>query len=281
MCKHQAVFALSDLGRTNHTTHQIDTGTAKPIKQRPRRTSPWKQVEINRQVDNLLDREVIKESNSAWSSPVELVTKKDGSQRFCVDYRMVNAVTVPSAFPLPCIDDTLDALAGVKWFATLDLASGYCQVPMDPSSSDKAAFVTASGLYEWTVMPMGLTSAPSTFERLMESVLKGLKLKTCLIYLDDVIIYGRSFEEELERLDEVFSRFASAGLKLKSRKCVLFQKSVAYLGNIVNEHGIETDPAKVERVRKWPVLENVTEVKSFLGLTSCYRRFCPKFADRN
>ena len=206
LCKHQVVFTLSDLdlGRTHHTTHQIDTGTAKPIKQRPRGTSPWKQVEINRQVDNLLDRGVIKESNSAWSSPVVLVTKKDGNQRFCVNYRMVNAVTVPSAFSLPRIDDTLNVLAGAKWFATLDLASRYWQVPMDPSSSDKAAFATASGLYEWTVMPMGLTSAPSTFERLMESVLKGLKLKTCLIYLDDVIVNGRSFEEELERLDEVF-----------------------------------------------------------------------------
>ena len=144
-------------------THHIKL-ILEPIKQRPRRTSPWKQVEINRQVENLLDRGVIKESNSAWSSPVVWGAKKDGSQRFCVDYQMVNAITVPCAFPLPHIDDTLDELAGAKSIATLDIASRYWQVPMDSLSRDKAAFATASGLYEWTVMPMGLKSAPSTLK---------------------------------------------------------------------------------------------------------------------
>ena len=206
------------------------------------------------------------------------MTKKDGSQRFCVDYREVNAATVKDAYPLPRIDDSLSALSGAKWFSTLDLASGYWQVPMDPASSGKAAFVTTSGLYEWTVMPFGLTSSPSTFERLMELILVGLRFETCLIYLDDVIVYGRTFVEELKRLEEVFVRLKSAGLKLKPSKCVLFQKSVAYLGHIVSESDIKTDPAKVERVCEWPVPENVTEVKSFLGLADYYRRFVPNFA---
>ena len=136
-----------------------------------------------------------------------------------MDYRQVNAVTVKDAYPLPRIDNSLCSLSGAKWFSTLDLASGYWQVPMDPASSGKAAFVTTSGLYEWNVIPFGLTSSPSTFERLMELILAGLRFETCLIYLDDTIVYGRTFQEELERLEEVFVRFASAGLKLKPSKC--------------------------------------------------------------
>ena len=154
---------------------------ARPIKQQPRRASPSKHVEIERQVEDLLQRDIIKKSNSPWSSPVVLVTKKDGSQRFCVDYRQVNAVTIKDAYLLPHIDDSLCALSGAKWFSTLDLASGYWQVPMDPASSGKAAFVTTSGLYEWNVMPFSLTSSPSTFERLMELILAGLRFETCLM----------------------------------------------------------------------------------------------------
>ena len=269
--RHKDMFSLSeqDLSRTKLIKHHIDTGDARPIKQQPRCASPSKHVEIERQVEDLLQRDIIKKSNSPWSSPVVLlVTKKDGCQRFCVDYRQVNAVTIKDAYPLPHIDDFLCALSGAKWFSTLDLASGYWQVPMDPASSGKAAFVTTSGLYEWNVMPFGLTSSPSTFERLMELLLAGLRFETCLIYLDDTIVYGKTFLEELERFEEVFVRFESAGLKLKPGKCVLFQKSVAYLGHIVFERGIETDPSKVERVCEWPAPENATEVKSFLGLAS-------------
>ena len=153
-----------------------------------------------------MQRDIIKKSNSPWSSPVVLVTKKDGSQRFCVDYRQVNAVTIKDAYLLPHIDDSPCALSGGKWFSTLDLASGYWQVPMDPASSGKAAFVTTSGLYEWNVMPFSLTSSPSTFERLMELILAGLRFETCLIYLDDTIVYGKTFLEERERLEEDFVR---------------------------------------------------------------------------
>ena len=127
-------------------------------------------------------------------------------------------------------------------------------------------------------MPFGLTSSPSTFERLMELILAGLRFETCLIYLDDIIVYGKTFEEELKRLEEVFVRFRSSGLKLKPSRCVLFQKRVTYLGHIVSESGIATDPGKIERVCEWPVPENVTEIKSFLGLAGYYRRFAPDFA---
>ena len=195
-----------------------------------------------------------------------------------MDYCRLNTVTVKDAFPLPRVDDSLAALSGSRWFSTLDLASGYWQVAMDAGTQEKAAFVTSSGLYEWTVMPFGLCNAPSTFARLMELVLKGLHWKICLIYLDDVIVMGRTFEEELERLKEVFERLARAGLKLKPKKCFLFQKRVSYLGHVVTEEGIAADPEKVEQVRTWPTPENSTEVKSFLGLASYYRRFIPDFS---
>ena len=206
------------------------------------------------------------------------MAKKDGSQRLCVDYRQLNAVTVKDAFPLPRIDDSLDCLAGSKWFSTLDMASGYWQVGMDPTTKQKAAFVTTSGLYEWNVMPFGLSNAPGTFERLITLVLKGLQFKICLCYLDDVIVFASTFQEHLQRLEEVIARVASAGLKLKPRKCNLFQQKITYLGHIVTAQGVMTDPAKTEQVSHWPIPASSVEVKSFLGLAAYYRRFVPGFA---
>ena len=220
----------------------------------------------------------MKELSSPWSFPVVIATKKDSSQRLCVDYCQLNAVTTKDAFPLPRVDDSLAALSGSRWFPTMDLTSGYWQVAMDAGTQEKAAFVTSSGLYERTVMPFGLCNAPSTFARLTELVLKGLHWKICLIFLDDVIVMGRTFEEELERLKEVFERRARAGLKLKPKKCFLFQKRVSYLEHVVTEEGIAADPEKVEQVRTWPTPENSAEVKRFLGLASYYRRFIPDFS---
>ena len=157
------------------------------------------------------------------------------------------------------------------------IASGYWQVAMDASTKEKAAFVTSGGLYEWNVMPFRLYNAPSTFARLMELVLKGLHWKICLIYLD-MIVMVPTFEEELERLKQVFERLAHAGLKLKPKKCFLFRKRVSYLGHVVTEEGITADPGKVEQIRTWPVPESSMEVKSFLGLASYYRRFIPAFS---
>ena len=257
---YQHVFSLTegDLGTTQMVKHRIETGNVLPIRQQPRRTSPWKHDEIERQVAGLLHQGRVTESSSPWSSPVVLVTKKD--------------------FPLPRVDDSLSALSGSRWFSTLDLASGYWQVAMDASTKEKAAFVTSSGLYEWNVMPFRPCNAPSTFARLMELVLKGLHWKICLIYLDDVIVMAPTFEEELERLKQVFEQLAQAGLKLKPKKCFLFWKRVSSLGHVVTEEGITADPGKVEQVRTWPVPESSMEVKSFLGLASYYRRFIPAFS---
>ena len=193
----------------------------------------------------MLDREVIKQAYGPWSSPIVLVKKKDSSTGFCVDYRKINTQTKKDAHPLPRSDDTLDTLGQAKWFSTLDLASGYWQVEVVPEDHKKTAFATPDGLFQFKVMPFGLSNAPATFQRLMEKVLRDLHWSTCLVYLDDIIIFSRTIEEHVERLGEILFHLRNAGLKLKPTKCHLLKKSVHYLGHVVLEEGIEIDPGKV------------------------------------
>ena len=165
----------------------------------------------------MLKKKVIEPSQSPWCSPIVLVKKKDGSTRFCVDFRQVNAVTRKDAQPLPRIDDTLDVLGSAKWFSSLDLASGYWQVEVCPEDWEKTAFVTPYGLFQFRVMPFGLINAPATFQRLMEEVLSGLHWTTWLVYLDDILIFSATVEDHLVRLRDVLDRLKNAGLKIKPR----------------------------------------------------------------
>ena len=280
LTKHQSAFASGpdDLGRTHLVQHEIRTPPdLRPLRQPARRFPFWKQTEAKEIVDDLLKRDLIEPSASPWAAPVVMVKKKDNTTRLCVDYRRLNSHTIQDAYPLPRIDDSLDALGGSKWFCTLDLASGYWQVGMSKSAQEKSAFITSGGLYSWKVMPFGLSTAPGTFERLMETVLSGLQWETCLIYLDDVIIFGKTEQQTLDRLDAILSRIGQAGMKLKPSKCRLFQKRVHYLGHVVTEEGVMTDPEKIETVREWPVPTTQTEVRSFLGTASYYRRFVQNF----
>lgn len=181
------------LGRAHSIYHTIDTGDAPPIRHRPYRIAPVERRKIETEVTEMLKRNVIRPSNSSWSSPVVLVRKKDGSVRFCVDYRKLNNVTRKDSYPMPRIDDALDTLQGAKYYSSLDLRSGYWQIPMSESDKQKTAFVTPDGLFEFNVMPFGLCNAPATFERTIDSILRGLKWRTCLCYLDDVIIFSSTF----------------------------------------------------------------------------------------
>ena len=258
--------------------HSIDTGQSRPVRQAVRRVSPSQRQEIKELLDDMLDKNVIQPSASPWASPIVLVKKKDGSTRFCVDYRKVNQVTSKDAFPLPRVDDTLDYLSGSLWFSTLDLASGYWQVEVDPKDRPKTAFCTPEGLFEFNVMPFGLCNAPATFQRLMNLILGGLQLSSCLVYLDDIIVMGRSFDEHLRNLATVFDRIQEAGLKLKPAKCQFLQDQVQYLGHIVTREGIAADPSKTAVIKEWPVPTCTKEVQCFLGFAGYYRRFVHRFS---
>ena len=266
-------------GHTDAVEHSIDTGTTTPIRCAPRRMSPQKIKKEETCVAEMLTGGQIEPSDSPWSAPVVLVTKKDGGTRFCVDYRRLNLATVKDAYPLPRIDDTLDMLAGKKWFSTLDLASGYWQVSLSPEARCKTAFATHSGLFQFRVMPFGLCNAPATFERLMDQVLQGLRWSRCLVYLDDIISFGTTFGDALDNLTSIFERLRLYGLQLKSTKCHLFQTSVPFLGHVVGRRGLECDPKKIEDVKCWPVPDCLKSVRQFLGFVGYYRRFIPCFAD--
>ena len=259
-------------------THSIDTGEHRPIRQPVRRTPFALRGKIEEMVQEMLQQGVIEPSWSPWASPIVLVKRKDGGVRFCVDYRKLNAVTKLNEFPLPRIDDTLDLLAGSCFFTTLDLVSGFWQVRMEPTSQERTAFTTFAGLYEFKKMPFGLANAPATFQRLMEVVLSGLARDACLVYLDDIIVIGKTLEQHNAHLEQVLTRIRDAGLRLKPKKCKVAQQKVEYLGHVVSAEGVRTDLKKQEAVAKYPPPSDARSLRSFLGLASYYRKFVPNFA---
>jgi hypothetical protein len=267
-----------DLGQTDVTHHTIDTGDARPIKGAARRVPMHRRDALNDMISEMETNDVVRKSNSPWASPVVLAPKKDGTLRFCVDYRALNEITRRDAYPLPRIDDILEALKDAKYYCHLDLASGYWQVKMADKDIAKTAFCIPGGLYEFLVMPFGLTNAPPTFQRLMNTVLRDHMGIRALVYLDDIIVWGATIEETMANLQLVFDSVRTAGLKFKPAKCKFFLQSLNVLGHVVSPAGISTDPAKAELIKNWPEPCNVREVRSFLGLASYYRKFIRNFA---
>ena len=274
------VFAKhdKDLGCTDLIEHHIPLLDEIPVRQRYRRIPPSQYEEVKNHIKQLVEAQVVRESCSPYASPLVLVRKKDGTLRLCVDYRLLNAKTRRDAYPLPRIDESLDALSGAQWFSTLDLASGYNQVPVAEADRHKTAFCTPFGLFEFNRMPFGLCNAPSTFQRLMERIFADQSCQSLLLYLDDVIVFSSSFEQHLQRLETVLQRLQKENLRAKLSKCCLFQKEVKYLGHVVSSEGVSTDPEKIAAVAKWRAPTNVKELKSFLGFASYYRRFVAGFS---
>jgi hypothetical protein len=258
--------------------HAIDTEDNKPFKLRPRRLPSAMTEVVDKEIQEMLDNKVISGSESPWASAIVLVKKKDGSIRFCIDYRVLNLKTKKDSYPLPRIDQCLEALQGAKYFCSLDLASGYWQIKMHEKDKEKTAFSCPRGHFEFNVMPFGLCNAPATFQRIMDKILVDLVAdKICVTYLDDIIIVGKSLDDCFNNYLQVVNRFAKYNLKLKQSKCNLFRRSVNFLGHIISDRGIATDPAKVRKVELWPEPTRLGHIRSFLGLTCYYQRFIPDY----
>ncbi|KAL5015614.1 hypothetical protein ScPMuIL_007302, partial [Solemya velum] len=204
--------------------------------------------------------------------------KKDGSLRFCIDYRTLNSHTRKDAYSLPRFDDVVDSLSGSKYFSKLDLRSGYWQVEMEESNRPYTAFSVGNKIFEFNKMGFGLCNSPSTFQRLMEKCMGDMHLRECLIFLDDILIFSKTFEEHLDRLNVVFERLSEHNLKLKPSKCEFFKTSVSYLGHVVSADGIGTDPEKIAAVKSWPEPQNIKQLRQFLGFAGYYRRFIRNYA---
>ena len=277
LLKNKKVFAstLAKLGYASEYYHTIETNNAKPVALRFYRTSPKIQREIDNQIEELLKYNIIEPSTSAWSSPVVMIKKPDGSYRFAVDFRQVNKISEPRNFPVPRLSDVFDQIGERKpqYFSTLDLHSGFWQIPVHPKDKDKTAFVTKNGKYVFNRMPFGLMNGPSTFQYMMTSVLKDLLGHCCCVYADDILVYSPDLKTHMKDLQKVFDRLTGAGLTLKPSKCHIAVQSVRYLGHILEPTGIRPNPDKVHVVERYPVPKNVTEVRRFLGLTQYYKRF--------
>jgi hypothetical protein len=269
----------TEIGRTTEIKHRIHTGDAIPIAQRPYRTNPVKTKFMKEEIKRMEEAGIVRRSFSPWASPVVIVGKKDGTHRFCVDYRQLNKVTKVDAYPLPRIDTLLDSLGGSNWFTTLDLASGFWQIAMHEDDIEKTAFITEDGLYEFLVMPFGLNNAPGTFQRLMNWVLRDYLGLFVAVYVDDVIIHTKgAMEHHFDHIKQVFQTLRDAKLKIKLKKCHFCLPSLNFLGHVVGRGGIKPDPEKIKRIQDFPIPANVSQLRAALGLFGYYRKFIKEFS---
>ena len=278
---HQKVFSLhdEDLGFCTKLAHSISTTTEKPV-YLPHRTIPRQlQGEVQKCLDTWLRQGIIRPSKSPYASQVVIVRKKTGEIRLCVDYQKLNSIVVRDAFPLPRIDEALQAVHNCQWFTSFDLAQGYLQMPVEEADIPKTAFrAGSSGLYEFTDMPFRLSNSGSSFCHLMKMSLGDQQFVTLLLYLDDICIFAACIDEMLDHIELVFKWLEDFNLKIKPKRCHFFQCSIIFLRHVLLAEGISANPEKVEKVKNWPVPTNSKELQSFLGVASYYCYFITKFA---
>ncbi|XP_078248376.1 uncharacterized protein LOC144588813 [Pogona vitticeps] len=277
LSKYQQVFSNKP-GIVKGVMHRIHTGDAPPQAVSPYRvTGPYRD-KVRKELDEMLRENIIVPSSSPWSSPIVLVDKPDGSIRFCVDYRKLNRVTTPDAYPMPRLDNLIETIGGCRFISSLDLVKGYWQLRIDPRDQEKTAFCSPFGLYEFRVLSFGLRNAPATFQRLMDQTLAGLSDFT-VAYIDDIGIFSNTWEDHLIHLELVLQRLSAAGLTVKASKCQLGSPEIKYLGHMVGGGVIKPLEAKIKAVRDWPRPNTKKKVKSFLGLVGYYRKFIPRFSE--
>lgn len=286
MCKQYSdifYYENTDLSFTNAVKHSIRTKDDIPIFTRSFRHPESMRTEIASQISKLLENKIIRPSISPYSSPVWIVPKKmDASgkrkYRMVIDYRKLNENTIEDKYPLPRIDEILDNLGRCTYFTTLDLAQGFHQIEVDSDSIEKTAFTIGNGHYEYVRMPFGLKNAPSTFQRVMDNVLREHLHRICFVYMDDIVIFSKSLQEHQQHIKLIFDKLRQYNLKVQLDKSEFACKTVKFLGHVITDKGIRPNPDKIEAIRKFPIPKTTKEIKAFTGLIGYYRRFISNFA---
>lgn len=278
-------FALEidPLPCTQLTSHKIELKTEKPINIKSYKPPECHREEIKRQISEMLDKDIITHSDSSYNAPVWVVPKKTDASgkrkwRIVIDFRKLNELTDQDAYPIPDVESILSHLGNSKFFSALDLSSGFHQIPMDNDSKKYTAFSTPEGHFHYNRMPFGLKNAPATFQRMMDRALNGLIGKHCFVYLDDVIVFGRTIQEHNKNLATVLHRLSELRLKLQPDKCEFLKPELEYLGHVISKDGVKPNPNKIKSVKEFRQPRNPTEIKQFLGLAGYYRKFIRNFA---
>lgn len=287
MEQYSDVFYLKgdQLTVTNAAMHEIETTTNIPINKRQYRFPESTKKQINDEIEEMERQGIIKPSKSPWNAPVLCIPKKDldaeGNKKYrvVVDFRDLNLITKPFVYPIPLINDILDSLGDSKYFSTIDLKSGFYQVPINPKDAAKTAFSTPKGHFEFTRMPMGLRNSPSTFQKLMNSVLYEINGIKTIVYLDDIIVFGRTIEEHNANLVKVLEALRKHNLKMEPTKCQILKSELKFLGHTVDEKGIRPTHDNIKAIKEMPIPKTVKDVRSFLGTVNFYGKFIPQIAE--
>lgn len=270
---------LTELGTTQISEMHIQLNDDSPVSYKPYRLPYSERLIVRDLVNELLENKIVQESNSSYASPIVLVKKKTNDYRLCVDYRALNKKTIKDSYPMPVIDDQLDRLSGMKYFSSLDLKSGYYQIPMAEDSRHMTAFVTPDGHFEYTRMPFGLVNAPAVFQHMINKALGKHRYELAMPYMDDLLSSAVNIDEGLDKLSKIFELLQEARLTLNIiKKCVFFETSLDYLGYEISGNGIKPGNRKTEAVASFPTPSNIHQVRQFVGLASFFRRFIPNFA---